>query len=207
VDDQTAGTRHPSRSRPGRRWTNPLTRTSDRVQVVCRAVTALLLLAAVPLAVVVALAAHGAVAQTAAAERAARALVAATVLADATPGRPPGGEDGEGAGAGPTGNALAGWQGPGGGYRQAPVAVPAGTRTGTVVRIWVDRAGQAAAAPTGNGDVAADTMAAAVLTVSAVGGVALLGHVAVGLLLERSRMRRWARGWAVVEPLWAAGAR
>ena len=56
------------------------------------------------------------------------------------------------------------------------------------------------------GDVAADTIAAVVLTVSAVAGTALLGHLAVGLLLERSRMRRWTRGWAAVEPLWTAGS-
>jgi hypothetical protein len=209
VDEQTAGTRRTPGAHPWRRWSNPLTRPSDRVQAVSRVVTLLLLLAAVPLAVVVAVSVHGQMARTAAAERAARSLVAATVLADATPGRPAGSADvgtpyttGTAAG-----TALAGWHGPDGGYRQAPVAVPAGSRAGNVVHIWVDRSGQPAAAPTGDGDVAADTIAAVVLTVSAVAGTALLGHLAVGLLLERSRMRRWTRGWAAVEPLWTAGSR
>ena len=210
MDEQTAGTRRTPGAHPWRRWSNPLTRPSDRVQAVSRVVTVLLLLAAVPLAVVVAVSVHGQMARTAAAERAARSLVAATVLADATPGRPPAGSadvgtlDTTGTAAG---TALAGWHGPDGGYRQAPVAVPAGSRAGNVVHIWVDRSGQPAAAPTGDGDVAADTIAAVVLTVSAVAGTALLGHLAVGLLLERSRMRRWTRGWAAVEPLWTAGSR
>jgi len=209
VDEQTASTRRFPGAPRRRRWSSPLTRTSDRVQAVSRAVTALLLLATVPLAVVVAMAVHGQVGRTAAAQQAARSLVPATVLAEPAPGRPPAGTgDGDtpdtvGAA---TGTALAGWHGPDGGYRQAPVAVPLGARAGNVVRIWVDRAGQLAVAPIADGDVAADTIAAVVLTVSAVAGTALLGHLGLGLLLERSRMRRWARGWATVEPLWAAGS-
>jgi hypothetical protein len=189
VDEQTAGTRDPRpHPRRHRRWANPLTRTSDSVEDVARLVVLLLLVATVPLAVVAGAAVHARVQQTADAERTARSLVAATVLADAIPGRPPAGAF-SGPAAEATGAALAGWQGPGG-YRQARVTVPIGSRTGTDVRIWVDRAGNPAAAPTGDGDVAADAMAAGVLTASGLAGAAVLGHLLVGRLLRRSRLRR-----------------
>jgi hypothetical protein len=83
------------------------------------------------------------------------------------------------------------------------IDAPAGSRAGTVVPIWVDRSGAPTTAPLNSSDVAADTLSAAVLASFALTGTALLAHGTVLALLHRSRMRRWAREWAAIEPTWA----
>jgi len=176
----------------------PLKRTSDRLQALSRLVLLLAVLAVVPLAGLVGTAVSGHLHEVARQQQAQRASVPATLLFDA--GRTPSGSSS--AGEVPT---TATWAGADGVPRTGPVPAPTGSRAGSVVRVWVDDAGALTTAPLGDGDIAADAVAAVVL--GPVGALALvaLGHVALVTVLDRRRSRRWAEGWAAVEPLWRAG--
>lgn len=185
--------------RPGpvRRLTlgsGPLKRTSDRLQVFSRLILLLAVLAVVPASVVVGADVSGRLHQVARQQHAERAMAPATLLFDAaasSDGRPV-----------PT---AATWAGADGVLRRGPVPAAGGARAGTVVRVWVDRAGSLTTAPLGDGDVAADTVAAVVLGPGSALAAVALAHVVLVGLLDRRRARRWAEGWAAVEPLWRAG--
>lgn len=172
----------------------PLKRTSDRVQVLSRLLLLLGVLAVVPASAVVAADVSGRLHEVARQQHADRATVPATLLFDAAAspdGRPV-----------PT---TATWAGADGVPRSGPVPVAADARAGTVVRVWVDRAGALTSAPLGDGDIAADTVAAVVLGPGSALAAVALAHVVLVCLLDRRRARRWAEGWAAVEPLWRAG--
>jgi hypothetical protein len=97
------------------------------------------------------------------------------------------------------------WAGADGVPRTGAVPAPSGARAGSVVRVWVDRTGALTTAPLGDGDIAADTVAAVVLGPGSALALVALGHVVLVTVLDRRRARRWAEGWAAVEPLWRAG--
>lgn len=185
--------------RPGpvRRFTlgsGPLKRTSDRLQALSRLLLALAVLAVVPAAVLVGRATSGHLHDVARQQHAERASVPATLLFDAA-GSPDG----------PPVATTATWAGADGVPHSGPVPTPGGARAGTVVRVWVDRAGSLTTAPLADGDIAADTVAAVVLGPGSALAVAALAHVVLVTALDRRRARRWAEGWAAVEPLWRAG--
>jgi hypothetical protein len=186
-------------ARPGpvRRFTlgsGPLKRTSDRLQVLSRLLLLLTVLAVVPLAAVVGTTVSGHLHQVARQQHAERASVPATLLFDAGPsadGRPV-----------PT---EAVWAAADGVPRTGRVPAAGSARAGTVVRVWADRTGALTTAPLSDGDVAADVIAAVVLGPGSALAVVALGHVLLVTALDRRRARRWAEGWAAVEPLWRAG--
>jgi hypothetical protein len=182
---------------PARRFTlgsGPLKRTSDRLQFLSRLLLVLFALAVVPLGALVAVDASGHLQAAAREQAAARSLVTATLLADA------GGQDG-------TVRVTATWATADGVPHAGRVPAPAGSRAGTVVRVWVDRSGAVTGPPMGDGDVAADTIAAVILGPGVLLGLAGLGHLGLVAALDRRRLRRWAADWAEVEPLWRAGSR
>ena len=186
-------------ARPGpvRRFTlgsGPLKRTSDRLQVLSRLLVLLTVLAVVPLAALVSATVSGHLHEVARQQHAERASVPATLLFDAGPsadGRPV-----------PT---EAVWAGADGVPRTGRVPAAGSARAGTVVRVWADRTGALTTAPLSDGDVAADAIAAVVLGPGSALAVVALGHVVLVTALDRRRARRWAEGWAAVEPLWRAG--
>jgi hypothetical protein len=182
---------------PARRFTlgsGPLKRTSDRLQFLSRVLLVLTALAVAPLGALVAAHTSGHLHAVAREQAASRSLVTATLLGDA------GGEDG-------TVRVTATWATTDGVPHAGRVAAPAGSRAGTVVRVWVDRSGAVTSAPMADGDVAADTIAAVILGPGVVLGLAGLAHVGLVAALDRRRLRRWAADWAEVEPLWRAGSR
>ena len=176
----------------------PLKRTSDRLQALSRVVLLLTVLAVVPLAGLVGTSVSGHLHEIARQQQAHRASVPGTLLFDAAPTP-------SGSGSADDVPTPASWAGADGVPRTGPVPAPAGSRAGSVVRVWVDDAGALTTAPLGDGDIAADAVAAVVL--GPVSGLALvaLGHVVLVTVLDRRRARRWAEGWAAVEPLWRAG--
>jgi hypothetical protein len=183
----------------------PLARGSDRLQALSRLLLVLAFLAAVPLSLLVGVLVHDRVAADAAAQRTARSEVSATLVADAGRATAAPGSYGTSATDG-TAATRAVWRTPQG-VHQGLVDAPAGSRAGSVVRIWVDGRGEPTVAPIGDGDVAAEAVSAAVLTASVLVGLAALGHLGLVTLLDRSRMRRWAREWAATEPLWTSRSR
>lgn len=83
------------------------------------------------------------------------------------------------------------------------VEVPAGTESGSTVRIWVSRDGQLVPKPRGTADVAA---ASAVAGLSAFAGLSAASFGVFGLRvrrLERRVLDAWDAEWATVEPDWS----
>jgi hypothetical protein len=184
---------HPGPFRRFRLGSGPLKRTSDRLQFLSRLVLLLTALAVVPLAGLVASREAGHLHEVARQQQATRASVPATLLFDA-----PAGSDA-------TPPTAAVWAGADGVPRTGTVPAPAGARAGAVVRVWVGPSGALTTAPLGDGDIAADTVAAVVLGPGSALALVALAHVVLVIVLDRRRARRWAEGWAAVEPLWRAG--
>lgn len=103
--------------------------------------------------------------------------------------------------------ATATWRYPSQRPHTATIPVPAGTRNGDTVRVWVDGNGSAAAAPPRQADIA--------LRAIGVGAGALAGIVLAGsaLVVVRLRIvdarctRAWESEWASIEPLWSGRLR
>jgi hypothetical protein len=182
----------------------PLKRRSDRLQVVARFVVVLAFLASPPIAVATADATMARLQQQAEAEAAERTRTSAVLLEDA---RVPA-DDVRSYGdvvvydRDRPARALAVWTAPGGTSREGLVAVPSRTPTGTSVSVWVNRDGDLTGAPRDRAGIY-DT-AAAVAAVPLIGvPVAVWAlYASLCFVLDARRERRWAAGWAVVEPDW-----
>ncbi|MBB3084498.1 Rv1733c family protein [Geodermatophilus sabuli] len=177
----------------------PLKRGSDRLQVAGRLVVVLALLVAPPLAVAATAATTSRLEALAAAGAAERSRVDAVLLEDA----PEAGASGYGEQEPVTVPARAVWPVPGGTEREGIVLVSPHTAAGTAVPVWVDR---------DDGHVTSPPMDRSRIDGSAmgVGAVFLLGvplatwtlYVVLCAALDAHRQRRWAQGWAAVEPEW-----
>ncbi|MGW1714911.1 Rv1733c family protein [Streptomyces sp. NPDC002156] len=181
----------------GWRWRrNPLRRRSDVVEAWTVLVVAVVLCVGAPL--VGALAArwaHDEARATADAQRAERHQVRAVAVAG--PVEP---------------SALAGrqhlyrvqvlWTEPGGGARTATAHVPAGTRRGDVIDLWLDAQGQAVAPPPGAAAVQQHAVAVGICAAGATVGVTLLARTAVHRTAVQRRLGEWERAWARTEPEW-----
>ncbi|WP_443053261.1 Rv1733c family protein [Streptomyces sp. NBC_00273] len=87
------------------------------------------------------------------------------------------------------------------------VPVPAATRSGETVRVWVDDDGRAATAPPDRAHIALNAAAAGA---GAMAGTVLVGGalVAVRLRIVDARSgRSWETEWAGIEPLWSGRLR
>ena len=178
---------------------NPLRRTSDRLAAAIMAAALITFLAGAP---VVALAAgwwaQAAAAQVARAQHASWRQVPAVLVTGA-----PGAMDlSYGAAAPP--EARARWTAPDGTARRGYVEVPAGSRAGRTVPIWVDRAGGQTGPPLRPDQVTGQTvlaMVAAPLTLAAV----LVCAGALGLqAVNRRRLAAWDAGWDTTGPEWTS---
>jgi hypothetical protein len=174
----------------------PLKRTSDRLEVLARVLLVCSVLTAVPIALTVASEIHARAALEAVAQTASRHQADATLLEDAPPT-----EGGAESGV-PESRASAVWTGPDGVERKGHVVAPAGAKAGSTVTVWLDTQGDRRKQPLSGGDIVARSVGFAVLTLLAMSGLALVAHLSFRTALNRSRLRRWAREWATVEPAW-----
>ncbi len=95
------------------------------------------------------------------------------------------------------------WTAPDGSVRVGEVPAAAGTRAGSTVHIWVDRAGAVTSTPLTATQIVGRVAAAATFAPIAV-GVVLLGMGALARrLLERRSLTRWAAAWEAIEPQWS----
>ena len=195
-------TKTPGRRARCARWLglghNPLRRRGDRLEVAARLATVLLILTAVPLAVIgVGRTVDHSVIRQAQAERASDRQVSA-VLTQAAPaqGTPDPYSDVQ------TAWVHARWTAPDGTVRTGQLLALAGARKGSTARIWISASGSLTSPPATHGDIVSD-----VLIASAATGLILL-VVLTGLgglgrrLLDRRRMSAWDAEWRAVEPLW-----
>src|SRR4051794_10519435 len=161
-----------------------------RVLLVCT------LTMSVPIALAVGSAAHARARSQAVTESAARHQQDARLLEDAVVT-----SDGTGNTIA-TAEAEAVWAGPSGERLTGLVPVAAGTKAGSLVPVWLDRAGPRPRQPLGDADVRLRSVGWAVLTLVGLCVLAVAFYTGFRVALDRSRSRRWAAEWAAVEPRW-----
>ena len=178
---------------------NPLRRGTDRVEGALRLVIIILLVVAVPAAVVAAgrWADHRALHQ-AQARRAADHLVTAVLLQDAPPSGPPD----------PYASvqitwAPARWQPRGQPPRTGEILAQAGARKGSTVRTWIDPSGAITDPPFDHrviaGYVSLAVVASCLLSWLVLLAAGSLAHRA----LDRRRLSAWEAEWRAGGPLWS----
>ena len=180
----------------------PLKRGSDRLQVAARLVVVFALLVAPPLAVAAMAVVTTQLEALAVAEASERTHVDAVLLEDA-PEAPPAAGSGEGGGERVTVPVRAVWPIQGGAERQGLVPVRPGTAAGTTVPVWVHREGHITRAPMDRGRIDGSARAIGALFFLGVPLVTWTLYALLCAALDAHRERRWAQGWAAVEPDWA----
>jgi hypothetical protein len=94
------------------------------------------------------------------------------------------------------------WTVPGGSVRTGYVEVPAGSRAGSTVPVWLDRSGRPTEPPWPPGQARSWTVMIAALAPIV---LALLLLAIMGILvhiLQRQRLASWQRAWSAVGPQW-----
>lgn len=172
---------------------NPLRRSFDRTEAWILGVLFLLFLTTSPVAA--ALAGSNVYGSAIQAQRTSR-RVTATLLSNARPLLINGKK---------TAAAPASWTAPDGVAHLGAVLVPDGAKAASVVRIWVDAAGQPTGVPL-RGPVLIGDVAIAVLLAFGVLGAPLLGvGAAVRWILQRRRIAAWDADWRSTQPRWIPG--
>jgi hypothetical protein len=174
----------------------PLKRTSDRLEFLARVVLTSVLLCAVAVALAVATASYTQGRSEVATQAAEREQVVAELLDDAAA------QERGSEGVSDVARATAVWTAPSGVERTAAISVPAAARAGSALTIWVDQNGDRTTRPLSTGDVVGWTVGMALLTYLGIAMVAVGAYRLFRTQLDRSRSRRWAAEWAVVEPKW-----
>jgi hypothetical protein len=174
----------------------PLKRTSDRLQFLGRVLLAFSLVMAIPPALAVATVTHSQGRAEAAVQALERRQVRAMLQGDAVAEY-----DAAGNALG-SARAVVVWTAPAGTERTGTVDVPLDAKAGSTVPVWMDRHGDLSRPPVGEGDVIARTIGNALLTYLCIAALVCAGYYGFRKALDRSRLRRWARDWVAVEPVW-----
>jgi hypothetical protein len=187
-----------TRVRGRARRNNPLCRRSDVVEAwTALAVAVLLCLGAPLLGAATAWWSHGQAQAVAAEQRAERHRVRAAVVGttpDSLPSVEGGGQHSY--------RATVRWSTPDGGERSTTARVPAGTRQGDTVDVWLDSRGRSVPPPTDAAAVLQHSVTMGVCAAVGSGLAVLLAHCAVRRVALRHRMAEWERDWALTEPQW-----
>jgi hypothetical protein len=188
----------------GWRWRrNPLRRRSDVVEAWTALVVAVLVVLGAPLAgALTARWAHDEARAVAAQQRADRHRVRAEVV-----GATPDGLPAVQGGARHSYRVTVRWAEPGGAVRTTGAQVPAGTRGGDRVDVWLDARGRSVAPPPGDTAVWQHTVTVGTCAAGGTAAAVLLVHAAVRRTAMRRRMAEWDRDWALTEPLWTRRSR
>ncbi|AIJ11815.1 hypothetical protein ACN6LC_007577 [Streptomyces violaceoruber] len=183
----------------GRHWRrNPLRRRSDVVEAWTKVLVALLLFVAAPaLGAATAWWGHGQAQAIVAEQRAERHHVRATVV-DRTPGTLSTGE----LGGQHTYRATVHWKAPDGTEKSTTARVPADTRHGDTVDVWLDSRGQSVPPPSDSAEIWQHSATIGSFTTIGTVLTVLLAHRAVRAVAMRHRMAEWDRDWALTEPQW-----
>jgi len=94
------------------------------------------------------------------------------------------------------------WTEPGAGARTATAHVPAGTRRGDAVDLWLDARGRTVAPPPGAAAVRQHAVAVGICAAGATVGITLLARTAVHRTVVQRRLVEWERAWARTGPEW-----
>ncbi|WP_055489365.1 hypothetical protein [Streptomyces sp. TP-A0356] len=183
----------------GWRWRrNPLRRRSDVVEAWTALLIAVLLLLGAPLAGTAAgWAAYDGAHATQVTERAQRHQVPAVLVEDA-PAAVPSTQSGKQ----PLYRVKVRLSEPGKGTRTTPAQVPAGSRRGDRVTVWLDARGHGVAPPPSDAAVWQHALTSGVWAAGGVVAAVLLGRAVIGRVAERHRMAEWEAEWARTGPEW-----
>ncbi|MCX3292292.1 hypothetical protein OR263_37280 [Streptomyces sp. NEAU-H22] len=183
----------------GWRWRrSPLRRRSDVVEAWTVLVVAVLVLVGAPLAGAAAARwAHDEARSVSAEQRAERHRVRAEVVGttDSLPSVQAGGQRAY--------RATVRWTEQGGAPRTTTARVPADTRRGEVVDIWLDDQGRSVPPPVDGSAVWQHTLTIGTCATGGAVLVVLFGHSLVRRVALRRRMAEWDRAWARTEPEWS----
>lgn len=178
---------------------NPLRRPSDRMESLLRLAVLILLITAVPMAMMAAgrltdqLATRSAHSQQAADHQVTAVLLAAA----AGTGAPDPYSTVQ------TTWVMARWELPGLPVRSGEVLAPVGSPAGSTIRIWVDRTGAISDPPADQRDVSAEVTIAVMFTCMA-SLFLLFGSAALaGQALNRRRLETWDAEWRSIGPRWS----
>ncbi|KMS69372.1 membrane protein [Streptomyces viridochromogenes] len=94
------------------------------------------------------------------------------------------------------------WTEPDGDPRTATARVPAGTRNGDMVDVWLDSRGRSVAPPPDSMAIRLHTVTLGVCATAGAVAVILLGHAVVRRTAMRRRLAEWEQEWAATEPEW-----
>ncbi|MEV5813375.1 Rv1733c family protein [Streptomyces mutabilis] len=178
---------------------NPLRRRSDVVEAWTMLAFALLLFLGAPLlGAATALWSHGGAQAVAAEQRAERQRVRATVADRTTPDALPSVQGGGQY----SYRATVRWTTPDGTERTTTARVPAGSRHGDAVDVWLDSRGRNVPAPTDASAVLQHSVTVGACTTIGAALAVLLAHCAVRKVTLRRRLAEWDRDWALTEPQW-----
>jgi hypothetical protein len=177
---------------------SPLRRRSDVVETrTLWAVVVLLVVVAPLVGVVTAWWAHDSARTTAREQRADRRHIRAEVIGRTSDALPMahGGRQ-------PSSRTTVRWTEPEGVPRTASARVPAGTRNGDTVDVWLDSRGRSVAAPPDGRAIWQHTVTIGVCATGGAVAVILLGHAVVRHTAMRRRLAEWEQEWAATEPEW-----
>jgi hypothetical protein len=102
----------------------------------------------------------------------------------------------------PSANATVRWADPADGPRTGTARVPAGTRTGETVDVWLDSRGRSVAPPPDGTAVWQHTVTIGVCATGGAVALTLLAHTVVRHAAMRRRLAEWEEEWARTEPEW-----
>ncbi|MFJ8532293.1 hypothetical protein [Streptomyces sp. NPDC093591] len=102
----------------------------------------------------------------------------------------------------PSERATVRWTEPDGDPRTATARVPAGTRNGDTVDVWLDSRGRGVAPPADSTAVWQHTVIIGVCATGGAVAVILSGHAVVRHAAMRRRLAEWDQEWARTEPEW-----
>ena len=178
---------------------NPMRRTTDRIQALLRAVLLVLLVLGGPVAT--AYAGHAVYisgsrtgrAQAAAWHRVPAVVLHVTRIASAwrhpvSPG-------------GPAALSVR-WTTPQGSSRTGEITGGPDAAPGSMMTVWIDKAGRLAHPPLPRADVVAHMIAAMAVTALALTVLLCAACRVASLVLDRYRLARWEADWLAVEPEW-----
>ncbi|MFI7644399.1 hypothetical protein [Nonomuraea sp. NPDC049400] len=181
---------------PGR---NPLRRRSDRLEAAGVAVALILLLFSVWPALAMGQLAYENGLQAERAGPGIRQQVTATLVRDAPDTVGVVGNDN---GVAPESRAAAGWVAPSGEQRTGQVNVPAGTKAGASLKVWIDGRGKLTRPPTTHTDTLAGAVTTTLLVIAGAAATLMLGFRSFRWLLDRGRYAAWDASWAEACERW-----
>ena len=94
------------------------------------------------------------------------------------------------------------WAVPGGSVRTGYVEAPAGSRAGSMVRVWLDRSGTPTEPPWPPDQIRSWTLMIAVLAPVLLALLLLAVMGILGHVFHRRRLASWQRAWSAIGPQW-----